>query len=148
MNNWQLGVSSDFVLSCYKPQVNDKCTSSAFWGVCLSVPLLVPSLFHVCWADTGPALPHTWGCRSTLPFPSAPAEKKKEAFLDLGRAGGWPHLDEKKKKLKLFHSFARNLAWNCKVSFKHRTLLWVGLEFPDLLMNWTQAERSSQALRI
>lgn len=57
---------------------------------------------------------------------------KREAFLDPGKARGWPHLDEKKSDS---YSFAWNLARSFKVSFKHRTLRCASLELPKLLMD-------------
>lgn len=69
-----------------------------------------------------------------MAFPQCTCRKKKKrGFLDLGKARGWPRLDEKKNHI--FHCFAWNLACNFKVSFKYRRLHCTGLELPKLLMD-------------
>lgn len=92
---------------------------------------LCPCLFQAC-----PCLPSCllhrhratgWGCKGTLPFPSAPAQKK-EAFLDLGKAGGWPHLDEKKKiKIILLLCSKLGMEWQSEFHAQDIALGWSGV---------------------
>lgn len=118
--------TSDFVVTYTNTRAMINPSALLFWvSACLC-----PCLLQAC-----PCLPSCllhrhratgWGCKGTLPFPSAPAEKK-EAFLDLGKAGGWPHLDEKKKiKIILLLCSKLGMEWQSEFQAQDIALGWSG----------------------
>lgn len=117
-----------------------------FWVSACLCPCLFQACLCVFWADTevqGQPFHTSEGAKAHC---LSPVHLQKKRGFSWSRQGRWlTTLRWKEKKFKFYLS-AQNLAWNCKVSFKHRALHWVGLEFPELLMKSGELDTARKEL--